>query len=37
MEFKGKELEYYNALMKVRNEVTEQMRYCADAVKGLSE
>ena len=31
MKFKGRDLEYYNALMKVRNEVTEQMRYCADA------
>ena len=30
MKFKGKELEYYNALMKVRGEVTEQMRHCAD-------
>ena len=31
MEFKGKDLEYYNALMKVRSEVTEQMRHYADA------
>lgn len=31
MKFKGKELEYYNALMKVRNEVTERMRHCADS------
>ena len=30
MKFKGKDLEYYNALMKVRSEVTEQMRHCAD-------
>ena len=30
MKFKGKDLEYYNALMKVRNEVTEQMRHHAD-------
>ena len=29
LEFQGKELEYYNALMKARAEVTEQMRYCA--------
>jgi DnaK suppressor protein len=28
--FTGKDLEYYNALMKVRNELTEQMRICAD-------
>jgi len=31
MNFKGKDLEYYNALMKVRNEVTERMRHCADS------
>ena len=31
MKFKGKDLEYYNALMKVRNEVTERMRHCADS------
>ncbi|MBO5822293.1 MAG: TraR/DksA family transcriptional regulator [Lentisphaeria bacterium] len=31
MEFKGKDLEYYNALMKVRNQVTDQMRHNADA------
>ena len=29
-EFTGKNLEYYNALMKVRSELTEQMRICAD-------
>ncbi len=29
-EFTGKDLEYYNALMKVRNELSEQMRICAD-------
>ena len=31
MKFKGKDLEYYNALMKVRNEVTERMKHCADS------
>ena len=30
MEFKGRDLEYYNALMNVRNQVTEQMRHNAD-------
>lgn len=29
-EFTGKNLEYYNALMKVRSELSEQMRICAD-------
>ncbi|MBE6389891.1 MAG: TraR/DksA family transcriptional regulator [Lentisphaerae bacterium] len=29
-EFTGKKLEYYNALMKVRNELSEQIRICAD-------
>ena len=29
-EFTGKALEYYNALMKVRSELSEQMRICAD-------
>ena len=28
--FTGQDLVYYNALMKVRNELTEQMRICAD-------
>lgn len=27
--FTGKDLEYYNALMKVRNDLTEQMQVCA--------
>lgn len=27
-EFTGRDLEYYNALMKVRNEISEQMRVC---------
>ena len=31
MKFKGKDLEYYNALMKVRNEVIERMKHCADS------
>ena len=31
MKFKGKDLEYYNALMQARKEVTERMRNCADA------
>lgn len=31
MKFKGKDLEYYNALMEARNMVAEQMRYCADS------
>ncbi|MBQ9787783.1 MAG: TraR/DksA family transcriptional regulator [Lentisphaeria bacterium] len=29
-EFTGRDLEYYNALMKVRNELTEQMRIYTD-------
>ena len=29
-EFTGKDLEYYNALMNVRNQLSEQMRICAD-------
>ena len=29
--FEGKDLEYYNALMKLRGEVSEQMRVCADS------
>jgi DnaK suppressor protein len=29
VEFTGQDLVYYNALMKVRNELTEQMRICA--------
>ena len=28
--FTGKDLEYYNALMKVRNELSEQIRVCTD-------
>ena len=32
MKFKGKDLEYYNALMEARNMVAEQMRFCADSV-----
>ena len=28
--FQGQDLVYYNALMKVRNELSEQMRICAD-------
>lgn len=31
MKFEGKDLEYYNALIKARNEVSEQMRHCADS------
>ena len=30
MEFTGQDLVYYNALMKVRNELSEQIRICAD-------
>ena len=30
MEFTGQDLVYYNALMKVRNELAEQIRICAD-------
>ena len=29
-EFTGRDLEYYNALMNVRNQLSEQMRICAD-------
>jgi len=29
-EFTGRDLEYYNALMSVRNQLSEQMRICAD-------
>ncbi len=29
-EFSGKDLEYYNALMNVRNQLADQMRVCAD-------
>ena len=31
MKFEGKDLEYYNALIKARNEVYEQMCHCADS------
>ena len=30
LEFAGQDLVYYNALMKVRNELSEQIRICAD-------
>lgn len=30
VEFTGQDLVYYNALMKVRNELSEQIRVCAD-------
>ena len=30
LEFTGQDLVYYNALMKVRNELSEQIRICAD-------
>jgi len=30
LKFSGKALEYYNALMKVRAQVVEQMNYCAE-------
>ena len=30
VEFTGQDLVYYNALMKVRNELSEQIRICAD-------
>ena len=30
IEFTGQDLVYYNALMKVRNELSEQMRVCVD-------
>ena len=30
VEFTGQDLVYYNALMKVRNDLAEQIRVCAD-------
>jgi len=30
VEFTGQDLVYYNALMKVRNDLSEQIRVCSD-------